>query len=96
MDIRKQFTAKYGKDFVSSAIELRPDCGVGRMVSFQTVCVIIIGWLKLLMVVYNLSKINGSWCYCFFLSSMLLLIHNVVLFSWLRNYQPKHLMARPR
>ncbi|KAG7984120.1 hypothetical protein I3843_04G142100 [Carya illinoinensis] len=31
MDIRKQFTAKYGKDFVSSAIELRPDCGVGRM-----------------------------------------------------------------
>ncbi|XP_041006721.1 probable GPI-anchored adhesin-like protein PGA55 isoform X2 [Juglans microcarpa x Juglans regia] len=31
MDIRKQFTAKYGKDFVSAAIELRPDCGVGRM-----------------------------------------------------------------
>ncbi|KAJ0700062.1 putative vacuolar protein sorting-associated protein Ist1 [Helianthus annuus] len=25
------FTAKYGKDFVSAAIELRPDCGVSRM-----------------------------------------------------------------
>ncbi|KAI3801190.1 hypothetical protein L1987_29294 [Smallanthus sonchifolius] len=30
-DIRKQFTAKYGKDFVSAAIELHPDCGVSRM-----------------------------------------------------------------
>lgn len=33
-DIRKQFTAKYGKDFVSAAIELHPDCGVSRMVSW--------------------------------------------------------------
>uniref|UniRef100_A0A2N9J592 IST1-like protein n=1 Tax=Fagus sylvatica TaxID=28930 RepID=A0A2N9J592_FAGSY len=31
MDIRKHLTAKYGKEFVSAAIELRPDCGVGRM-----------------------------------------------------------------
>ncbi|XP_052199554.1 uncharacterized protein LOC127806361 isoform X2 [Diospyros lotus] len=30
-DICKQFTAKYGKEFISAAIELRPDCGVGRM-----------------------------------------------------------------
>ncbi|KAM0071163.1 putative vacuolar protein sorting-associated protein Ist1 [Helianthus debilis subsp. tardiflorus] len=30
-DVRKQFTAKYGKDFVSAAIELHPDCGVSRM-----------------------------------------------------------------
>ncbi|POO00625.1 Vacuolar protein sorting-associated protein [Trema orientale] len=29
-DIRKHFTAKYGKEFVSAAIELRPDCGVNR------------------------------------------------------------------
>ncbi|KAI3742099.1 hypothetical protein L1987_59779 [Smallanthus sonchifolius] len=30
-DIRKQLTAKYGKDFVSAAIELHPDCGVSHM-----------------------------------------------------------------
>nr|GEW84940.1 putative vacuolar protein sorting-associated protein Ist1 [Tanacetum cinerariifolium] len=30
-DIQKQFKAKYGKDFVSAAVELRPDCGVSRM-----------------------------------------------------------------
>ncbi|KAJ4951857.1 hypothetical protein NE237_028689 [Protea cynaroides] len=31
LDVRKQFTAKYGKEFVTSALELRPNCGVGRM-----------------------------------------------------------------
>ncbi|CAD5190716.1 unnamed protein product [Musa acuminata subsp. malaccensis] len=31
MDIRKQFQAKYGKDFVTAAIEVRPECGVSRM-----------------------------------------------------------------
>ncbi|KAK9274926.1 hypothetical protein L1049_022181 [Liquidambar formosana] len=31
MDVRKHFTAKYGKEFISSAVELRPDCGVSRM-----------------------------------------------------------------
>ncbi|GFQ01595.1 ist1-like protein [Phtheirospermum japonicum] len=31
LDVRKQFTAKYGKDFTTAAIELRPQCGVGRM-----------------------------------------------------------------
>ncbi|KAJ0495701.1 putative vacuolar protein sorting-associated protein Ist1 [Helianthus annuus] len=30
-DVKKNFTAKYGKEFVSAAIELRPDCGVSRM-----------------------------------------------------------------
>lgn len=30
--IRKLFEKKYGKDFVSAAIELRPNCGVNRMV----------------------------------------------------------------
>ncbi|KAI0494204.1 hypothetical protein KFK09_024335 [Dendrobium nobile] len=32
MDARKQFVAKYGKEFATSALELRPDCGVNRMV----------------------------------------------------------------
>ncbi|KAL0908115.1 hypothetical protein M5K25_022587 [Dendrobium thyrsiflorum] len=32
MDARKQFVAKYGKEFVTSALELRPDCGVNRMI----------------------------------------------------------------
>ena len=32
-DVKKHFTAKYGKEFITSAIELRPDCGVNRMVS---------------------------------------------------------------
>lgn len=40
MDIRKHFTAKYGKEFVSAAVELRPDSGVSRMVCFYTLCVI--------------------------------------------------------
>lgn len=38
MDIRKHFTAKYGKEFVSAAVELRPDSGVSRMVCFYTLC----------------------------------------------------------
>lgn len=32
-EICKQFTTKYGKDFATSAIELRPDSGVSRLVS---------------------------------------------------------------
>ncbi|CAH1431989.1 unnamed protein product [Lactuca virosa] len=31
VDIKKQFTSKYGKEFVSAALELRPDSGVSRM-----------------------------------------------------------------
>ncbi|XP_076900922.1 uncharacterized protein LOC143555215 [Bidens hawaiensis] len=30
-DVKKQFTTKYGKEFVSAAIELHPNCGVSRM-----------------------------------------------------------------
>ncbi|KAK6944860.1 Vacuolar protein sorting-associated protein Ist1 [Dillenia turbinata] len=30
-DVRKHLTAKYGKEFVSAAIELRPECGVSRL-----------------------------------------------------------------
>lgn len=32
-DVSKHFTAKYGKEFTSASLELRPNCGVGRMVS---------------------------------------------------------------
>ncbi|KAM0938238.1 putative vacuolar protein sorting-associated protein Ist1 [Dioscorea sansibarensis] len=31
MDVRKQFLAKYGKEFIASALEVRPDCGVSRL-----------------------------------------------------------------
>ncbi|XP_058068079.1 uncharacterized protein LOC131217238 [Magnolia sinica] len=31
-DARKHFTAKYGKEFITSALELRPDCGVNRTI----------------------------------------------------------------
>ncbi|KAK1377717.1 dentin sialophosphoprotein-like [Heracleum sosnowskyi] len=31
LDVKKHFTAKYGKEFVTTALELRPSCGVGRM-----------------------------------------------------------------
>ncbi|KAH6818284.1 hypothetical protein C2S51_001887 [Perilla frutescens var. frutescens] len=31
LDVRKQFSAKYGKEFISAAIELRPQCGVSRL-----------------------------------------------------------------
>ncbi|XP_022927973.1 filaggrin isoform X1 [Cucurbita moschata] len=31
LDVRKHFKAKYGKEFVSAAVELRPECGVNRM-----------------------------------------------------------------
>ncbi|KAK4853572.1 hypothetical protein QYF36_010993 [Acer negundo] len=30
-DVRKHLTAKYGKEFASAAVELRPNCGVGRL-----------------------------------------------------------------
>ncbi|XP_071737263.1 uncharacterized protein [Rutidosis leptorrhynchoides] len=30
-DVRKNFKAKYGTEFVTAALELRPDCGVNRM-----------------------------------------------------------------
>ncbi|KAL8039563.1 hypothetical protein ABFX02_10G044100 [Erythranthe guttata] len=31
LDVRKQLSVKYGKDFTTAAIELRPQCGVGNM-----------------------------------------------------------------
>lgn len=31
-DLRDIFVKKYGKDFVSAATDLRPTCGVNRMV----------------------------------------------------------------
>ena len=31
------FAAKYGKEFVSSATELMPECGVNRQVIYKTV-----------------------------------------------------------
>ncbi|KAL5768673.1 hypothetical protein ACOSQ2_015456 [Xanthoceras sorbifolium] len=30
-DVHKHLTAKYGKEFTSAAVELRPNCGVGRL-----------------------------------------------------------------
>jgi hypothetical protein len=33
IEIRSLFGSKYGKEFVAAAAELRPDCGVNRMVS---------------------------------------------------------------
>ncbi|KAK6126793.1 hypothetical protein DH2020_039463 [Rehmannia glutinosa] len=30
-DVKKHFTEKYGKDFTTAAIEVRPECGVSRM-----------------------------------------------------------------
>ncbi|KAG0493241.1 hypothetical protein HPP92_004235 [Vanilla planifolia] len=32
MDVRKHFVAKYGKEFVTSALELRPECGVNHLI----------------------------------------------------------------
>ncbi|KAF5181619.1 Regulator of vps4 activity in the mvb pathway protein [Thalictrum thalictroides] len=31
LDARKHFTTKYGKDFITCALELRPECGVNRL-----------------------------------------------------------------
>jgi len=33
VSLKKIFEKKYGKDFVSAAVELRPSCGVNRQVS---------------------------------------------------------------
>ncbi|KAF7813907.1 dentin sialophosphoprotein-like isoform X1 [Senna tora] len=33
MDVRKHITAKYGKEFISAAVELRPDCGLVEKLS---------------------------------------------------------------
>ena len=35
------FEKKYGKDFVSAATDLRPNCGVNRQVSFMFMAAII-------------------------------------------------------
>ncbi|PIA64430.1 hypothetical protein AQUCO_00100127v1 [Aquilegia coerulea] len=32
LDVRKHFSTKYGKDFITGALELRPECGVNRLV----------------------------------------------------------------
>lgn len=37
LDVRKHFKSKYGKEFVSAAVELRPECGVNRMVNVLAV-----------------------------------------------------------
>ncbi|EYU30662.1 hypothetical protein ABFS82_11G057800 [Erythranthe guttata] len=31
LEIKKHFTEKYGKEFITAAVELRPNCGVSRM-----------------------------------------------------------------
>jgi vacuolar protein sorting-associated protein IST1 len=35
-DVKKHMTSKYGKEFASAAIEVRPNCGVNRLASFCT------------------------------------------------------------
>ena len=35
LQVRNLFGAKYGKEFVAAAAELRPDCGVNRLVTFR-------------------------------------------------------------
>lgn len=35
MEIRKHFLSKYGKEFITAALEVRPECGVSRMVGFK-------------------------------------------------------------
>jgi len=35
VDVKKHFMAKYGKEFVSAAVELRPECGVNRLASLS-------------------------------------------------------------
>lgn len=34
IEIRNIFEKKYGRDFVAAATDLRPNCGVNRLVSF--------------------------------------------------------------
>lgn len=36
-DLRDIFVKKYGKDFVSAATDLRPTCGVNRMVTTRNI-----------------------------------------------------------
>jgi hypothetical protein len=36
-DVRKNFTSKYGKEFATSALEVRPDSGVNRLVFFSLI-----------------------------------------------------------
>ena len=39
-DVRKNFTSKYGKEFAASALEVRPDSGVNRLVYLLTLQVL--------------------------------------------------------
>ncbi|KAL4563844.1 hypothetical protein LXL04_027892 [Taraxacum kok-saghyz] len=60
VDARKNFTAKYGKEFVSKALELRPDSGVNRMMieKLSTVAPDLHTKLKVLSAVAKEHNIN--------------------------------------
>ncbi|XP_073151000.1 uncharacterized protein [Henckelia pumila] len=61
LDIRKHFTAKYGKDFTTAAIELRPECGVGRMLVEKLSAVAPDGQTKIKILSAIAEEHNVNW-----------------------------------
>ncbi|XP_075475396.1 LOW QUALITY PROTEIN: uncharacterized protein LOC142506129 [Primulina tabacum] len=61
LDIRKHFTAKYGKDFTTAAIELRPECGVGRMLVEKLSAVAPDGQTKMKILSAIAEEHNVNW-----------------------------------
>ncbi|KZV42731.1 dentin sialophosphoprotein-like [Dorcoceras hygrometricum] len=61
LDIRKHITAKYGKDFTTAAIELRPECGVGRMLVEKLSAVAPDGQAKTKILIAIAEEHNISW-----------------------------------
>ncbi|KAI4379995.1 hypothetical protein MLD38_006229 [Melastoma candidum] len=61
MDVRKHFLAKYGKDFISAAVELRPDCGVNRSLVEKLSAKTPDGATKLKMLTMIAEEHNINW-----------------------------------
>ncbi|XP_075509715.1 uncharacterized protein LOC142546093 [Primulina tabacum] len=61
LDIRKHFNAKYGKDFTTTAIELRPECGVGRMLVEKLSAVAPDGQAKIKILSAIAEEHNVNW-----------------------------------
>ncbi|KAA8523216.1 hypothetical protein F0562_009639 [Nyssa sinensis] len=61
LDVRKHFTAKYGKEFITAAVELRPECGVNRMLVEKLSAVAPDGQTKLKILSAIAEEHNIQW-----------------------------------
>ncbi|GAB4852733.1 hypothetical protein Ancab_016942 [Ancistrocladus abbreviatus] len=60
-DVRKHFTVKYGKEFVTAAMELRPECGVNRILVEKLSAIAPDGPTKVKILTAIASEHNMKW-----------------------------------